>query len=147
MEPNKISETVEIPAKFKTLVESVEKMSVLELNELVKLLEKKFGVSAQAVATAVVPAAGASATGEEKSTFAVHLASTGAQKIAVIKIIKEVLDEALGLGPLEDLLADESVTEIMVNGKDNIFVAQQDESLDLFLDTLQFYMALLSSFI
>ena len=102
MEPNKISETVEIPAKFKTLVESVEKMSVLELNELVKLLEKKFGVSAQAVATAVVPAAGASATGEEKSTFAVHLASTGAQKIAVIKIIKEVL--VLGLKEAKDLV-------------------------------------------
>ena len=46
------AENVEIPAKFKSLVESIEKMSVLDLNELVKLLEKKFGVSAAAVAVA-----------------------------------------------------------------------------------------------
>ena len=87
--------TVEIPAKFKTLVESIEKMSVLDLNELVKLLEKKFGVSAQAVAVAA-PAA-AVAAGDEKSTVAVHLASAGEQKIAVIKVVKE----ALGLGLAE----------------------------------------------
>ncbi len=56
MEPNQTQpqkETaVEIPAKFKSLVESIEKMSVIDLNELVKLLEKKFGVSAAAVASA-----------------------------------------------------------------------------------------------
>lgn len=91
---------VEIPAKFKTLVESIEKMSVLDLNELVKLLEKKFGVSAAAVAVAA-PAGGAPA-GEEKSTFAVHLADVGAQKIAVIKVVKEVL--ALGLKEAKDLV-------------------------------------------
>ena len=98
---NKTTETVEIPSKFKTLIESVEKMSVIELNELVKVLEKKFGVSAQAVAVAA-PAAGAAAAGEEKSTFAVHLASAGAQKIAVIKVVKEVL--ALGLKEAKDLV-------------------------------------------
>ena len=92
---------VEIPAKFKTLVETIEKMSVLDLNELVKLLEKKFGVSAAAVAVAA-PAAGAAAAGEEKSTFAVHLASAGEQKIAVIKVVKEVL--ALGLKEAKDLV-------------------------------------------
>ncbi len=92
---------VEVPAKFKTLVESIEKMSVLDLNELVKLLEKKFGVSAQA-AVAAAPAAGAGAAGEEKSTFAVHLASSGATKIAVIKVVKEVL--ALGLKEAKDLV-------------------------------------------
>ncbi|MFA6554721.1 MAG: 50S ribosomal protein L7/L12 [Candidatus Paceibacterota bacterium] len=91
---------VEIPAKFKTLVESIEKMSVLDLNELVKLLEKKFGVSAAAVAVAA-PAGGAPA-GEEKSTFAVHLTDIGAQKIAVIKVVKEVL--ALGLKEAKDLV-------------------------------------------
>ena len=93
--------TIEIPAKFKTLVETIEKMSVLDLNELVKLLEKKFGVSAAAVAVAA-PAAGAAAAGEEKSTFAVHLASAGEQKIAVIKVVKEVL--ALGLKEAKDLV-------------------------------------------
>lgn len=93
--------TVEIPAKFKTLVESIDKMSVLDLNELVKLLEKKFGVSAQA-AVAAAPAAGAAAAGEEKSTVAVHLANAGAQKIAVIKVVKEAL--GLGLKEAKDLV-------------------------------------------
>ncbi len=93
--------TVEIPAKFKTLVESIEKMSVLDLNELVKLLEKKFGVSAQAAAAAPAAAAGAAA-GDEKTAFAVHLAAAGETKIAVIKVIKEVL--GLGLKEAKDLV-------------------------------------------
>ena len=91
---------VEIPAKFKTIVETIEKMPVLDLSELVKLLEKKFGVSAQAVAVAAPAAAGAAA--DEKSTFAVHLASAGAAKIAVIKAVKELL--ALGLKEAKDLV-------------------------------------------
>lgn len=94
-------ENVEIPSKFKALVEGIETMSVLDLNELVKLLEKKFGVSAAAVAVAA-PAAGAAAAGEEKSSFAVHLADAGAQKIAVIKVIKEAL--GLGLKEAKDLV-------------------------------------------
>ena len=85
--------SIEVPAKFKSIVEAVESMTVLDLNELVKLLEKKFGVSAVA-AVAVAPVATASA--EESSTVALHLASAGAQKIAVIKVIKEAL--GLGLG-------------------------------------------------
>ena len=92
---------VEIPTKFKTLVETIEKMSVLDLNELVKLLEKKFGVSAAAVAVAAPAAAGAAAA-DEKSTFAVHLKEAGATKIAVIKVVKEVL--ALGLKEAKDLV-------------------------------------------
>jgi large subunit ribosomal protein L7/L12 len=91
-------ENVEIPAKFKSIVEAVETMTVLDLNELVKLLEKKFGVSAAAVATAAPVAAVA----EEKSTVAVHLAAAGEQKIAVIKVIKEVL--ALGLKEAKDMV-------------------------------------------
>jgi len=97
MEPNA---NVDIPAKFKSIVETIEKMSVLDLNELVKLFEKKFGVSAQAAAVAA-PAA-AVAAGEEKSAFAVHLAAAGEQKIAVIKVIKEVL--GLGLKEAKDLV-------------------------------------------
>lgn len=93
-------ENVEIPAKFKSIVESIETMSVLDLNELVKLLEKKFGVSAAAVAVAAPVAAGAAA--EEKTTVNVHLASAGEQKIAVIKVIKEAL--ALGLKEAKDLV-------------------------------------------
>jgi large subunit ribosomal protein L7/L12 len=96
MEP---TTNVEVPAKFKAIVESIEKMSVLDLNELVKLFETKFGVSAAATAAAPVAAV---AAGEEKSTFAVHLVSSGATKIAVIKVVKEVL--ALGLKEAKDLV-------------------------------------------
>ena len=92
-------ENIEIPAKFKSIVETVESMSVLDLNELVKLLEKKFGVSATAVATVAPVAVAAS---EEKSTVAIHLAAAGDQKIAVIKVIKEAL--ALGLKEAKDLV-------------------------------------------
>jgi len=100
-EDNKTGEAVEIPAKFKTLVESIDKMSVLDLNELVKLLEKKFGVSAAAVAVAGPAAAGAGAV-EEKSSFNVELKDAGAQKIAIIKIVKEVL--GLGLKEAKDIV-------------------------------------------
>ena len=92
---------VEVPAKFKTIVEAIESMSVLDLNELVKLLEKKFGVSAVAVAAA--PAAGAAGeAAEEKTDFVVHLKDAGAQKIAVIKVVKEAL--GLGLKEAKDLV-------------------------------------------
>jgi len=94
--------TVEVPAKFKLVVESIEGMSVIDLNELVELLEKKFGVSAQATAVAAPAAAGAAGGEEEKSTFAVHLAAAGDQKIAVIKVVKEAL--GLGLKEAKDLV-------------------------------------------
>ena len=74
-------------------------MSVLELNELVKIFEEKFGVSASAVAAAG-PAVAAEA--EEKDSFAVVLASAGEQKIAVMKVIKEAL--GLGLKEAKDLV-------------------------------------------
>jgi large subunit ribosomal protein L7/L12 len=92
---------VEVPAKFKSIVESIETMSVLDLHELVKLFEAKFGVSAAAVAA---PAAAGAAAGaaEEKSTFNVHLTDGGAQKIAVIKVVKEAL--GLGLKEAKDLV-------------------------------------------
>ena len=88
----------EVPAEFKELVEKVEKMSVLELHALVKVLEKHFGVSAQAVAVAG-PAAVAA---EEKTDFTVELTEAGAQKIAVIKVVKEVLN--LGLKEAKDMV-------------------------------------------
>lgn len=92
---------VEVPAKFKKIVEEVESMSVLELNELVQVFEDKFGVSATAVAAG--PAAGdASAGEEEKSTMEVELTDSGANKIAVIKAVKEVL--GLGLKEAKDLV-------------------------------------------
>lgn len=76
------------------IMEAIENMTVLELSELVKALEKKFGVSAAApVAMAAAPVAGAAAA-EEKSEFDVILASAGASKINVIKAVRE----ATGLG-------------------------------------------------
>ena len=91
---------IEIPAKFKDIVASIEKMSVLDLNELVKLFEKKFGVSAAAVAVAG-PAAAVEA-GEEKTSFNVELTDGGAQKIAVIKVVKELM--GLGLKEAKDMV-------------------------------------------
>ena len=94
-------ETFEVPAKFAAIVAEIEKMTVLELSELVKVFEKKFGVSAAAVA--VAGPAGASAGGEEeKSTMDVELTDAGAAKIAVIKVVKEVL--GLGLKEAKDLV-------------------------------------------
>ena len=83
----------EVPAEFKELVEKVENMSVRELNELVKVLEDRFGVSAQAVAVAG-GGAGDAAGAEEQDEFTVELTSAGDKKIAVIKAVKA----ALGLG-------------------------------------------------
>ena len=93
-------EKKEVPAKFKDLVSSVEKMSVLELHELVKALEAHWGVSAAAVAVAG-PGAGAGPA-EEKSVFTVHLADVGGQKVQVIKAVKDAL--ALGLKEAKDLV-------------------------------------------
>lgn len=92
---------VEVPEKFKKIVAEIESMSVLELNELVKTFEKKFGVSAAAVAVAG-PAAGGAAADEGKSTMNVELTDAGANKIAVIKAVKEAL--ALGLKEAKDLV-------------------------------------------
>ena len=99
-ETNTTNAVKETPAKFKTIVESIEKMSVLDLHELVKHLEEKFGVSAQAVAVAS-PAGGAVEAKEEKSTVNVELTDGGATKIAVIKVVKEVL--AIGRKESKDL--------------------------------------------
>ncbi len=94
-------EVGQVPAKFKSIIDAVEQMSVIDLNELVRTLEKKFGVSAAAVAVAG-PAAGAAPAGEEKTSFNVELTDAGAQKIAVIKVVKEAL--AMGLKEAKDLV-------------------------------------------
>ncbi len=94
---------VEVPAKFKSLVEEIEKMSVLDLSELVKILEEKFGVSAAAPAMMMgaMPAAAAEAQ-EEKSSFDVELTDGGANKIAVIKVVREITE--MGLKEAKDLV-------------------------------------------
>jgi large subunit ribosomal protein L7/L12 len=88
---------VEVPAKFKEIVEKIETMSVLDLSELVKVLEEKFGVSAAApmMMAGAAPAGDGAEAAEEKTSFNVELTSTGGNKIAVIKVIKEVTEMGL----------------------------------------------------
>lgn len=85
--------------KFKDIIEKIETMSVMDLHELVKALEEKFGVSAAAVAVAA-PAAGGEAA-EEKSAFTIELKAAGDQKIQVIKVLREAL--GLGLKEAKDM--------------------------------------------
>lgn len=86
----------EIPAKFHGLVEQIEKLSVLDLSELVKVLETRFGVSASApVAVAAASAAGAAPAAEEKTEFTVELAEAGPNKINVIKLVREITGKGL----------------------------------------------------
>jgi large subunit ribosomal protein L7/L12 len=96
---------VEVPEKFQKLVAEIEKMSVLDLSELVKVLEDKFGVSAAApVMMGAMPAAGdaEAAAVEEKSEFDVEVTASGASKINVIKAVREVT--GLGLKDAKDLV-------------------------------------------
>ncbi len=98
-------EEVQVPEKFKSIVESIENMSVLELSELVKVLEDKFGVSASAPAVAVAAAPGAAggeAQAEEKTEFSVELKNAGDQKIQVIKAVREIT--GLGLKEAKELV-------------------------------------------
>ena len=91
-----------VPEKFKALVEQVEKMSVLDLAELVKVLEDKFGVSAAAPAMMMAAPAAAGAAAEEKTEFTVELTDAGANKINVIKVVKEIT--GLGLADAKALV-------------------------------------------
>ncbi len=98
MEENKVV----VPAKFEKLVGEIEKMSVLDLAELVKILEEKFGVSASAPAMMMAPAAGAAAAVEEKDAFDVEITEAGASKINVIKAVRELTE--MGLKEAKDLV-------------------------------------------
>lgn len=94
---------VVVPEKFEKLVAEIEKMSVLDLSELVSVLEDKFGVSAAAPMMMGAPAAaGAAEAAEEKTEFDVELTAAGGQKINVIKVVREVT--GLGLKEAKDLV-------------------------------------------
>jgi large subunit ribosomal protein L7/L12 len=93
---------VVVPEKFKSLVEGIEKMSVLDLAELVKILEKKFGVSASAPAMMMAGPAGPAEVVEEKTEFDIEITEAGANKIAVIKAVRAASD--LGLKEAKDLV-------------------------------------------
>ena len=99
-----MDEEIKVPAKFQSLIESIEKLSVLELAELVKVLEKKFGVSAAAPAVAAAGPVSAEATAgeEEKTSFSVQLTGIGAQKIEVIKVVRDATGK--GLKEAKDLV-------------------------------------------
>ena len=117
-------EKFEVPAEFEKLVGEIDKLSVLKLSELVKVLEKHYGVSAAApMAVAAAPAAGGddAPAAEEKSTFTVVLATAGDQKINVIKAVREIT----GLGLAE--------SKALVDGapkpvKENIAKADAEEA-------------------
>ena len=105
IKPAEEKKEIEIPQKFKSLVEEIEKMSVLDLAELVKILEEKFGVSAAAPAMMISGGAngaeGASAA-EEKTSFDIELSDSGSNKIAVIKAVRVITD--MGLKDARDLV-------------------------------------------
>ena len=98
--PAEEEKEVEMSAEQKKFIDQIEKMTVLELHQLVKVMEKKFDVSAQAVAVAGPAAAGDAA--EEKDEFTVELTEVGASKIGVIKAVKNAL--GLGLKEAKDLV-------------------------------------------
>ena len=100
---NNTEEQIEVPAKFQKLVDEIEKMSVLDLSELVKILEKKFGVSAAAPAMMMAGPAAEAAPVEEKDSFDIELSDAGSNKIAVIKAIREIIPE-LGLKEAKDMV-------------------------------------------
>ena len=91
-----------IPEKFQELVGSIEKLSVIDLADLVKVLEDRFGVTAAAAAPVMMAGAGIAApAAEEKTSFNVELTSAGANKIAVIKVIRELTQ--IGLKEAKDM--------------------------------------------
>lgn len=94
---NEEKKETKVPAKLENLVKEIESLSVMDLAELVKVLEEKFGVSAQApivAASAAVPGAEAPAA-EEKTAFTIELKSAGDKKIDVIKVVRDVTQKGL----------------------------------------------------
>ena len=117
---------VKVPAKFKSIVEEIEKMSVLDLAELVKLLEDKFGVSAAAPVVGAAAAAAAPAVEEAKSVFTVELTSSGSNKIGVIKAIREVTQ--LGLKEAKDMA--DGAPKVVKEGVDKAAAEEMKKKLE-----------------
>ena len=115
---------VEVPDKFKSLVEIIEKLSALELSELVKVLEDKFGVSAASpMMMGTMPAGAGGAAGaavEEKTEFTVELSEMGSNKIGVIKVVREATGK--GLKEAKDLV--EAAPKAI---KENVAKAEAEE--------------------
>lgn len=111
---------------FDSIIGSIEQMTVLELNELVKALEEKFGVSAASMGAGVAVAASAEAAApaQEKTEFKVVLKEIGADKIAVIKAVRQIVP-ALGLGDAKKLVESAPATIVENAGKDDAKKAKE----------------------
>jgi large subunit ribosomal protein L7/L12 len=114
--------------KVKQLIEEIEKLSVLELNDLVKALEEKFGVTAMApMAAAPVAAEEAEAAPQGQTTFNVVLAAAGANKIGVIKMVREI-NQTLGLKEAKDLV--ESAPKEVITGVNKATAEESKKKLE-----------------
>ena len=107
--------------KIANIIEEVKAMTVLELSELVKAIEEEFGVSAAAAVAVAAPAGGAAPAAEEKTEFDVILAAAGAEKIKVIKVVREItglgLKEAKALvdgapAPIKEAVSEDEAKSI-----------------------------------
>ncbi|RWA52565.1 50S ribosomal protein L7/L12 [Cupriavidus sp. UYMSc13B] len=108
------------------ILEAVGAMSVMELNDLVKAFEEKFGVSAAAMAVAAAPGAGAAAAAEEQTEFNVILAEVGANKVGVIKAVREIT--GLGLKEAKDLV--DGAPKPVKEGVDKAAAAEAKKKLE-----------------
>jgi len=117
---------VVVPAKFKTLVEEIEKMSVLDLAELVKILEEKFGVSASAPAMMMAAAPAAAEAAEEKDSFDVEITSAGSNKIGVIKAVRAITE--MGLKEAKDLV--DAAPKVVKEGVDKATAEKVKKELE-----------------
>jgi large subunit ribosomal protein L7/L12 len=116
---------VEIPAKFQDLVSTIEKLSVLDLSELVKTLEGHFGVSA-AAPVMMAAAGGAAGAAEEKSSFNVELTDAGSNKIGAIKAVREVT--GLGLKEAKDIV--DAAPKMLKEGVDKAAAEDMKKKLE-----------------
>jgi large subunit ribosomal protein L7/L12 len=126
-EEKKEEAKAEVPAKFKDLVKTIEELTVLELSELVKVLEDRFGVSAAAPMAMAMPGAaagGGEAAAEEKSSYTVMLSGAGEQKINVIKAVREIT----GLGLAESKALVDGAPKAV---KENVAKAEAEEAKKL----------------
>ncbi len=114
--------------KIENLIAEIEKLTVLELADLVKAIEEKFGVSAAAAAVVAAPAAGGAAAAEEKSEFNVVLKDAGANKINVIKVVREAT--GLGLKEAKELVdgAPKTIKENVAKADADALKAKLEES-------------------
>ncbi len=97
-----MSDALTLVKEEQAVIDALEKLNVIQLNNVVKFMEKQYGISAAAPVAAAAAAAPAAAAAEEKSSYDVELTEAGAQKIAIIKVVRELTQ--LGLGEAKDLV-------------------------------------------